>query len=230
MLKKILILFCGLLLINFNVVQADTITTNEIVDDLKSSDVVFSMERQNHKIEINDDSDKIIIVDEYDNNKYETIFEYDNDSLTYSSNKDKEILKESTVWIDEITRIVLSKFSYSQNTIDNINISDLTFEDNGLEGVRNAYVIDNHEIYYYFYYKISLSNVNLDKDGTTNTDIVTNNSNTTTNEIKEDTNYKVVDDSSNNRSNISSYTIYIEVFCMIIAVLMLILNSATKNQ
>lgn len=224
MLKKILILFCGLFFIHFNMVQADTVTINEIVGELKSSDIVFNKESENHKIEISEDSDKIKIVDEYNNNQYETIFEYSNDALTYSSNKDKEILKESTIWIDEITRIILSKFSYSQNTINNINISDLNFEDNGLEGVKNAYVVDNNEIYYYFYYKISLRNVDLEKEDNVN------HLDSITNEMKEDINYEMVKDNSNNQSNISSYTIYIEIFCMIIAVLMLILNSATKNQ
>lgn len=202
MLKKVLLLLSILLTINISTVKAD-ITIDEIIDELQNSHI-------SNNLTITKKDNKLIIKD----NDNETIFEITNNTLTYSSNEDKEILKESTIWIEEITKIILSKFNYNNN----IDINTLNFEDNGIEGVKNKYISNNQEIYYYFYYKISLDNINLE----------TNNFNNNINEIKED-NITQQEDNTNNKSQISEYTTYIKLFCFVIIALMLILNASIKK-
>ena len=200
MLKKVLFLITILLTINIMPVKAD-ITIDEVIDELQKSHI-------SDKTEIITKDDKLIIKD----NNNETIFEINNNILTYSSNEDKEILKESTIWIEELTKIILSKFNYNND----IDINTLNFEDNGIEGVKNKYVSNNQEIYYYFYYKVSLEYINLDKNTDNNI-----------NEIKEDN--TINEEDKYKESNISQYTTYIKLFCFVIIALMLILNASIKK-
>ena len=200
MLKKVLFLITILLTINIMPVKAD-ITIDEVIDELQKSHI-------SDKTEIITKDDKLIIKD----NNNETIFEINNNILTYSSNEDKEILKESTIWIEELTKIILSKFNYNND----IDINTLNFEDNGIEGVKNKYVSNNQEIYYYYYYKVSLEYINLDKNTDNNI-----------NEIKEDN--TINEEDKYKESNISQYTTYIKLFCFVIIALMLILNASIKK-
>ena len=230
MIKKLLIILCLLSILNPNIIKAEELIPTVIVEALENSTITTTRENEGHNININYENNILTITGEYNSSVYETIFEYSSNALTYSSNEAKEILKESTIWIEEITNIVLSSFNYDSNIINNLDLKNYTFESNGIEGVKNEYIENNEEIYYYFYYKINLNSINLENNNIDNNTNQDDNIDDNTNTITETDETNTEETIDTNTTNLSNYGLYIEIFCAVIAVIMLIINAATKSD
>lgn len=220
--KKFIVIISIIFLFNTNVVNADT---NYIENQLKESTTLKNLVENNHKIDISSSKKDIKIVDEYNNIIVVTTFNIKDNYLEFTSSEEKEQLVNKAIWIEEINRILLKYNNYSDDIINNFDISKYKYSINGVEGVKNSFIKGNKELHYYFYYKVNLSKIDLDKEESVEAiDKIEGNPNKFENETeKSKTNL------NKDKKNMS-YTLFIEAFCIIIGIFMLFISSATKNQ
>lgn len=228
MFKKIFILMLIVFFLQGINVKAKEKNISFIENDLKNSSLFKEKINNNHKININTNKDNILIKEEYDNKTITIQFDYNDNYLEFSSSEEKEILSEKTPWIEEINKILLKKNNYDDKTIKEFDISKYKYYQNGIEGVKNTYIKDGNELHYYFYYKVNLEKIDLNNQEKEK-QLEQENDNINDKNIINNNKMEQIEEENNNKNKNMNYTILIEIFCMLIAVLMLFISSATKN-